>query len=233
MSSLLMFNRVYWQSCWYFWPSLWTITPLSFSLRLAPPPLTPIPLWISILHTCTQCVGGGGGVWGHRRSGDLRQIKHLPQSPFTDQFFKIRTFCIDFYISLIFLRETLLDWTVYRVQRPLCHTSTDFLSPPPQHTFPFPTAVSWLSKPHFNNCSNFKRLPAFELFSTFLYGSDLLDSRNVPLKSRLCRSDPKCLRLKITARVSWGHPLFSLWSLILTWICSSTWWKDGGLLFVP
>ncbi len=30
---------------------------------------------------------GGGEVWGHRRGKDLRQINHLPQSPFTFQFF--------------------------------------------------------------------------------------------------------------------------------------------------
>ncbi len=29
----------------------------------------------------------GGGVWGHRRGGGLGQIKHLPQSPITGQFF--------------------------------------------------------------------------------------------------------------------------------------------------
>jgi hypothetical protein len=28
----------------------------------------------------------GGGLWGNRRGGGLRQIKHLPQSPLTSQF---------------------------------------------------------------------------------------------------------------------------------------------------
>ncbi len=42
-------------------------------------------------YTRKQCKGGGG-VWGHRRGGGLRQIKHLPESPFTGQFFKITTF---------------------------------------------------------------------------------------------------------------------------------------------
>jgi hypothetical protein len=41
----------------------------------------------------------GGGVWGHRRGGGLRQIKHMQQSPFTAQFFKIMTFGIAFYQS--------------------------------------------------------------------------------------------------------------------------------------
>jgi hypothetical protein len=39
-------------------------------------------------YTRIQCVGGGGGlVWGHMSGGGLRQMKHLPQSPFTGQFF--------------------------------------------------------------------------------------------------------------------------------------------------
>ncbi len=37
-----------------------------------------------------------GGIWGHRRGGGLKQIKHLPQSPFTGQFVKITTFDIAF-----------------------------------------------------------------------------------------------------------------------------------------
>ncbi len=39
----------------------------------------------------------GEGVGGHRRGEGLRQIKHLPQSPFTCKFFLITTFGIAFY----------------------------------------------------------------------------------------------------------------------------------------
>ncbi len=84
-----MFSRVYrlewWysQSCWYFRLVLWTIAPLTFSLVST---LPPFPVWISIL-TYTECKGKEG-VLGHRR-GD-RQIKHLPQSPFTGKFLLLR-----------------------------------------------------------------------------------------------------------------------------------------------
>jgi len=47
----------------------------------------------------------GGGVWGHRRGGGLIQIKHLPQSPFTGQFFRLRQLAILSTFSLIFLRN--------------------------------------------------------------------------------------------------------------------------------
>jgi hypothetical protein len=39
------------------------------------------------------------GVWGHKRVGGLRQIKYLPQRPFTGQFFLITAFGIEFYQS--------------------------------------------------------------------------------------------------------------------------------------
>ncbi len=34
------------------------------------------------VYTYTVCKGGGGVIWGRRREASLRQIKHLPQSPF-------------------------------------------------------------------------------------------------------------------------------------------------------
>ncbi len=68
----------YSQSCWYFLPGLWTITPLTFSLVNSPTPPLPLPLWISILYARIR----GGGM-GSQEGGGLRQIKHLPQSPFT------------------------------------------------------------------------------------------------------------------------------------------------------
>ncbi len=61
----------YSQSCWYFRPALWSIAALTFSLVSSP--LTPFPVWISILYTRTQCVRGGG-VWGQRMGVGLRQI---------------------------------------------------------------------------------------------------------------------------------------------------------------
>jgi hypothetical protein len=53
-----------------------------------------------------QCVGGGGGVWGHRRGGGLRQMTHLPQSPGTSKFFLyITTFAIAFHQSNLSMAE--------------------------------------------------------------------------------------------------------------------------------
>ncbi len=86
MSSLLVFNRVYIlgdtvKSCWYFRPALWTIAPLTFSVVSS---LSSLPCVNKYnVYTYTVCVGGG--VIG--KEGGLRQIKNLPQSPFTDQFF--------------------------------------------------------------------------------------------------------------------------------------------------
>ncbi len=71
----------YSQSCWYFRPALLTFSPLTFCLVSSPPPFF---VWISILYTRVHCVRGG--VWGQRRGGGLRQIKHLPQNPITCQF---------------------------------------------------------------------------------------------------------------------------------------------------
>ncbi len=65
-------RRLYWcliefidwrysQSCWYFWPSLWTIALLTFSLVHSPP----LP-WVKAQYMQTVCsweeVGGGGVV---------------------------------------------------------------------------------------------------------------------------------------------------------------------------
>ena len=71
-------------------PALWTVAPLPFSLvQLSP--LTPLPVWISIQYE------GGYEVLG------LRQINHLPKSPFTGQFFTWWHFALP-SMSLIFLR---------------------------------------------------------------------------------------------------------------------------------
>jgi hypothetical protein len=72
--------RLYWcliecidtsQPCWYIWPALWGIDPLTFSLVSSPPS----PVWICMLYTqivqCTVCKGGGGermGSWEGRVS---------------------------------------------------------------------------------------------------------------------------------------------------------------------
>ncbi len=83
----------YSQSYWYFRPALWTIAALTFFLVSSPScPLSCVNHWISILYYSIlyrriQCVGGEGETWGHGREGDIRQIKHLPQSPFTCLFF--------------------------------------------------------------------------------------------------------------------------------------------------
>ncbi len=57
------------QSWWYFQPSFVNYCPsITFSLACSPP--FPFPVWISILYTRIQCVGGGGGGYGgHRREG--------------------------------------------------------------------------------------------------------------------------------------------------------------------
>jgi hypothetical protein len=62
---------------------------------------TPSPTpWVNkytVLYTRIQCVSEGVG--GQRRGGGHRQIKHLPQSPFTGKFFYIRILGIAFYQS--------------------------------------------------------------------------------------------------------------------------------------
>ncbi len=73
-------------------PALRTVNLLSGS---TPPPPPYFPVWISILYTRIQCVGGGCGVLG------LRQITHLPQSPFYRWFCYKTSFCISFYESYL------------------------------------------------------------------------------------------------------------------------------------
>ncbi len=55
---------------------------------------------------------GGVGVWGQRRGGGLRQIKHLPQGPFSGQFFKVMTFGIAFYQTNLSMVRT-RHWDCY------------------------------------------------------------------------------------------------------------------------
>jgi hypothetical protein len=87
------------------------LLPLSPSLWFNSPHLPPFPVWISILYTCTLCKGGGG-VWV-----SVPQIdQHLPQSPFTGQFFKMTSFAFT-SMSLIFLHtchsmQILGTWTM-------------------------------------------------------------------------------------------------------------------------
>ncbi len=69
-----------------------------------------------------QCVRGVG-VWGHRRGEGLRQIKHLPQSPFTGQFF-ITIFGNTFYQSSLSL---LLSIAFPSVSRLLVTLGADIL----------------------------------------------------------------------------------------------------------
>jgi hypothetical protein len=58
---------------------------------------------LSIHYTRVQCVRGWGWVWGSGPQTD----KHLPQSPFTGEFFKMTTFCIAFYESYLFAVSSL------------------------------------------------------------------------------------------------------------------------------
>ncbi len=68
--------------------------------QLSPP--TPLPSVNKYtVYTYTLCKGGEYGVIGGK--GGLKQIKHLPQSPFTGQFFRQRHLAL-LSISLIFLR---------------------------------------------------------------------------------------------------------------------------------
>ncbi len=88
MSSLLVFNRVYRLEVEPFMlvlsTGLWNIAPRTFSLvSSAPPPPFSLPY-------VNKYTVRGGGVWGHRKGGGLRQMKHLPQSPFTGKFFRLR-----------------------------------------------------------------------------------------------------------------------------------------------
>jgi hypothetical protein len=81
-------------------PALWTVAPLPFSLvQLYPTP--PFPVWICKLYTRTQCVVRGGGLLL-----SLWQKKHLPQSPFTGQYFRWRHFALP-SMRLILLRTQL------------------------------------------------------------------------------------------------------------------------------
>ncbi len=95
-----MFIRVYkleiQSVSWYFRPSFVNCCPSNLLSGWTLPHF-PIPVWISLLYTRIQCVKGGGacGVFGPQTE------KHLPQSSFTGQFFKMTTFCIAFYESYL------------------------------------------------------------------------------------------------------------------------------------
>ncbi len=94
----------YSQSCWYYQHSFVTCCPSNLLSGSTLPPY-PFHVWISILFTCTQYVGGGGegfGVLG------LRQINTCRKIPLhcTGHFFKMTTFCIVFYESYLFTTET-------------------------------------------------------------------------------------------------------------------------------
>jgi hypothetical protein len=97
----------YSQSCWYFRPALWTFVPLTLSLvsSFPPPPLPDVNKY-TVYTYCIQFVRGG--VCSHRRKGrgGLRQIKHLPQSPFTGQIFWTTTFGIAFFQSNLSTPQT-------------------------------------------------------------------------------------------------------------------------------
>ncbi len=86
MSSLLVFIRVYRleiQSVMLvFLTGIVNNCPLTFSLVSSPPPLLLPCVEKYIVYTCE-----GGGSMGSE-GGGLRRIKHLPQSPFTGQFFR-------------------------------------------------------------------------------------------------------------------------------------------------
>ncbi len=87
MSSSLVLYRVYRLGIHVgIFDRLCKLLPLQPSLWLALPPPLPCVNKYTYIYTSIQCVRGEGGR-GHRRGGSHRQIKHLPQSPFTGQFF--------------------------------------------------------------------------------------------------------------------------------------------------
>ena len=92
------------QTCWYFRPSIVYCCPSPLLSSSTLPP--PFPVWISILYTHIQCVRGG--EYGFRPQTD----KHLPQSPFTGNFFK-RHFALP-SIRLVFLR---VPWNKAKIRR--------------------------------------------------------------------------------------------------------------------
>ncbi len=97
MSSLLVYKLV---SLVGIFDRLCELLLLSPSVWIGLPP--PFLVCISILVLCTvytYTLYSVSGIWGHRRGEGLRQIKHLPQSPFTGQFFQITAFGITFYQS--------------------------------------------------------------------------------------------------------------------------------------
>ncbi len=73
------------QSCWYFRPSFVNCCPSNLLSRSIPPPPSCVSKYT--LYMYTLCVGGGGGVCGPQAD------KHMPQRPFTCQFFQKMTFC--------------------------------------------------------------------------------------------------------------------------------------------
>jgi hypothetical protein len=90
----------YSQSCQYFWPSFVNCFPcnlLSLVQRYPPLPLPCVNKYI--LSTYSVCKWGGGGVQGSGPQTD----KHLPQSPFTGQFFCWWHFALP-SMSLFFVR---------------------------------------------------------------------------------------------------------------------------------
>ncbi len=92
MSSLLLSNGVYWLEIKSVRLVFSTgFAPLIFSLVSSPLPSPPsLCEYVIVLYNThiQECKGWGRGGWVRRRGGDLRQIKHVPQSPFTGQFFK-------------------------------------------------------------------------------------------------------------------------------------------------
>jgi hypothetical protein len=70
------------------------VAPLIFSLvQLFPLPLSLLCEYCKYtVYSYTVCKGGSSGS---------KTDKHLPQSPFAGKFFKMTTFCIDFYESYI------------------------------------------------------------------------------------------------------------------------------------
>ncbi len=105
-----VFIRVYRQSCWYFWPSFVNCCPFNLIFYSTLPPL---PCVKYTVYTYTVCKGGEYGGSGPQTD------KHLPESPFTGQFFIWWHYALS-SMSLIFLRRYSIcywrEWVFVYVQ---------------------------------------------------------------------------------------------------------------------
>ncbi len=195
MSSLLVFSRVYRRKIrsvmLAFSTGFLNYCPSNlFSGWLSSSPLPYVNKYT--VYTYTGCKGG---VWGHRRRGGLIQIKNLPQSSFTGQFFYITTFGIAFYQSNLSTGRCVTQ----SVPAPFYSRLLDRYSKTTGTVFPFPliltswvypsshTALRYLAIPHLLEYTRSWLLGTVATTLTHCYYTHLLYTPSVtPGLAKLC-----------------------------------------------